>query len=316
MLLARDYNSPVKYGAKWLPSDIAGGGTNIYGNAWYVNATTGSDSNAGTTVNSPTKTIAAAVALASANDTIVIGPGTYTENVTVSLAGLRLIGAGTSVKQVIWTSTDGGTAATAYSLSLSAANCEVAGIYFKVPAYVSSAGVCSINLSNASYANIHDCRFQGQTTSYAAIYSAVENSDNVTIARCDFTYLNTASHGVGIYTLASGGLSYSFWKIENCNFSSCVTNILLAGARLAVIKGNVFDVVGVNASGTIGTVTTLGIELDGTSSGGNQVHANYLNGAYSSTLYKVGVSGDDWSGNYAIGGGTGVAAGVTTANPV
>ena len=30
---------------------------------------------------------------------------------------------------------------------------------------------------------------------------------------------------------------------------------------------------------------------------------------------SVGASGDDWSGNFAIGAGTGVAGGITTANP-
>ena len=285
------------------------------GKYWFVDGVNGNDGNTGREITRAFLTINAANKIAAANDVILICPGTYTETVTTAVAGLRFIGLGTVTKQVVWTSTDGGTAATAYTLGLSTANCEVANIYFKAPAYVSSAGCTAINLSNASYAYIHHCRFQGATGSYAAIYSAVENSDNVTIEENVFAYFNTASHGVAIYTLASGGLSYSLWRIHSNVFTSNVTNILLAGARIASIRYNTFDVVGVNASGTIGTVTTLGIELDGTSSGGNQVHQNFLNGAYTATLYKVGASGDDWSGNFAIGAGTGVANGITTANP-
>ena len=285
------------------------------GTYWFVDGTNGSDGNKGMEIRSAFKTITAANAVAKQDDVILILPGTYTESVATTVSGLRFCGLGSTVKEVVWTATDGGTATTCYCLSLSTANCEVSNIYFKAPAYVSSAAVTAINLSNASYACIDNCRFQGQTGSYAAIYSAVENSDNVNISDNVFAYFNTASNGVAIYTLASGGLSYSLWTIFGNIFTSNVTNILLAGARICSVRYNTFDVVGVNATGTIGTVTTLGINLSGTSSGGNQVHQNFLNGAYTATLYKVGASGDDWAGNFAIGAGTGVASGITTANP-
>jgi len=64
----------------------------------------------------------------------------------------------------------------------------------------------------------------------------------------------------------------------------------------------------------------MGIDLRSTSGGGgggNCVVGNYLDGAYTATLYKVNadVSGsDNWIGNYAIAG-TGAKYGVTFANP-
>ena len=123
------------------------------GTYWFVDGTNGNDGNKGMEIRSAFKTIGAANAVAKQDDVILILPGTYTETVTTAVSGLRFCGLGATVKEVVWTSTDGGTATTAYSLGLATANCEVSNIYFKVPAYVSSAAVCSINLSNASSAS-------------------------------------------------------------------------------------------------------------------------------------------------------------------
>ena len=303
MLLGRNYDPAIITGGKWLLSDIVGGGFSIYGNTWYVNGTTGANANEGSQAF-PFGTITYALAQASAGDTIIIGPGTYSEAVTVSLAGVRLIGAGTSVKRVVWTS---GTDTT--SCAITAQSVEIAGIYFKVPVESANAASASISLSNASYAYIHDNRFQGQTGSFNAIYSAVENSDNVTIANNDFEYLNTASNGAAILTLAAGGLSYSDWMIINNKFSSCVKCIVLAGARVAGIFRNHIGYAGITAAGVEGNVMTSGIVLSGTSSGANMVHGNYLGGTYTNGGgYTAGTAGDDWAGNFNI-------AGITAANP-
>jgi hypothetical protein len=53
-----------------------------------------------------------------------------------------------------------------------------------------------------------------------------------------------------------------------------------------------------------------GIDLSGTSSGGNSVWGNQLGGAYNATLYVVGTSGDQWGGNFNV-----LSGGVTAANP-
>ena len=268
----------------------------------FVDGTNGLDGNDGSSKTQAMKTITAAVAAATVDSVVLVLPGTYTEAVTVSTAGVSIIGLGASVKDVIWTS-----ATDTKTCALSAANCEVAFIYFKPPTY--TAGIpASIALSNAGYAYIHDNRFQGQTGSWNAIYSAVENSDNVIIANNDFAYMNTLTNGAAIKTVAAGGLSYSFWKIIGNTFTSCVTNIILAGARICLIQGNNFAVNGVTALGVEGAVTTMGINLSGTSSGANMVHGNYLGGTYGVSLYVVGTAGDDWAGNFNI-------AGITAANP-
>ena len=303
-ILGRNYDPAISQGGQWLLSDTQGGGFSIFNNTWYVSSSLGNDNNSGSQA-SPYATIAKAASVASANDTIIVGPGTYADAIVGNLSGLRILGAGTSVKSVVWKTG----VADSTNLKANATNIEVAGIYFQPPVYSADATCAAIQLSNAGYLNVHDCRFQGQTTSYNAIYSAVETSDNVSIVNNDFEYMNTASHGAAILTLASGGLSYSDWKIIGNKFSSCVSNLVLAGARVAGIYANHFGSAGITSAGVEGAVTTTQINLSGTSSGANQVHGNYLGGTYSSVGgYTVGAAGDDWSGNFNI-------AGITTANP-
>ena len=275
------------------------------GQYWFVDGVNGSDGQTGHSMGSALGTIGGAVSRATTGDVILVLPGTYTEVVTASVAGIHIIALGTTVKSVQWTS-----ATDTISLTIAAANIEVSGFYFKCPTF--TAGIpSSIALNNASYANIHNNRFQGQTGSWNAIYSAVANSDNVTIANNDFEYLNTASHGAGVNCVEAGGLSYSDWKILGNKFSSCVTAVKLNG-RVCLVQGNHFAQEGINAAGTVASVTTTKLNLSGvsgTSSGANLVHGNYFGGTYSvAGGYTPGVTVDDWAGNYNI-------AGVTTALP-
>lgn len=270
------------------------------GNYYFVNGTTGVDGNSGLNAAEATKTIGAAVTKAKTNDVVLVMPGTYSEVVVASVAGVHIIAVGT-IHSVIWTS-----ATDTASLTIGASNIEVAGFYFKPPVFTAGTPT-AILLSSANYANIHDNRFQGQTGSYNAIYSPVCNSDNVIIANNDFEYMNTASNGAAILGVEAGGLSYSDWKILGNKFSSCVTAVNING-RVCLVQGNHFLIEGITAAGAIGAVCTLALDLSGTSSGANGVHGNYLGGAYSATLYKVGVTVDDWAGNFNI-------AGITTANP-
>jgi hypothetical protein len=272
------------------------------GNVWYVDSVNGSDTdNDGTTLDQAYATIATAVAAAAANDTIYIR-GSFSEAVTVSVEGLKIIGLGTAPKQAQWTA-----AADAVCLTIAAAYVHVENIYFRPPAYAASRATSAITLSSAHHARIIGNRFQGKAGSQAAIYSPVCNSDNVYIVGNEFFYLNTATYGAGILGVEAGGLSYSGWMIADNVFQSCVTAININGRCCNVLR-NIIAEAGIAATGAGGTVLALGIDLSGTSSYGNQVHGNYLGGTYNATLYKIGAAGDDWGGNFNI-------AGVTAANP-
>lgn len=279
-----------------------------FGTIRYVDSVNGSDMNNGLARTRAFATIAAAVAKSAAGDTLIC-KGSFSEAVTVSLAGLRIIGDGTGPKECQWTAD-----ADAICLLITGNYVEVSNIYFRPPAYSADRGTCAIKLSAAQWANIHHCRFQGKTGSQAAIYSAASTSDNAHIHDNEFFYMNTATYGAGIVGADAGGSAYSGWVIEDNVFHSCVKAIDLP-ARCCVIKGNQIPVAGNKADSTLGTVTTLGIGLDGTASGCNVVTENMLGGTYDATLYKVGNAtgaADIWAGNYSPGMTT---TGTTCANP-
>lgn len=271
------------------------------GATWYVDSTI-SASGAGQSWATAWKTITEAVAAAAAGDTIMIR-GSFTEAVTCSLAGVRFIGAGTNPNEAVWTAVADGVC-----LTLSGANCLVENIKFRPPAR--SAGTpAAISLgTGASYTVIRKNRFQGQATSYYAIYSAATGADNVVIEDNEFIYMNTATEGSAIYGVNTAN-AYSAWKIVRNIFNSCVRAIDLS-ARCCQITDNVLAEYGNNSSGAIAAVMTTGIHLDGAGSGANSVTRNQLGGTYNATLYKVGTAGDQWAGNFNV-----LTGGVTADNP-
>jgi hypothetical protein len=297
------YRDQTLIGSQLIGCSISGV-TNPYGgDIWYV------DSNGpgfdGTTWGTAFKTIGAAVAVAGNGDVIAIR-GSFSEVVTLSVAGVTILGVGTGPKQAQWTS-----AVDTASLTIAANYCSVQNVYFRPPAYSASTtyGPSAILLSGANWAYIVGCRFQGQTASYNAIYSPVCNSDNVHILGNEFYYMNTATNGAAILGVEAGGLSYSGWQVKDNVFSSCVTAMNFNG-RACVLTGNSIAEYGINASSAVAAVLALGIDLSGTSSGANVVWGNQLGGTYNATLYKVGASGDQWGGNFNV-----ITGGVTAANP-
>jgi len=275
------------------------------GTAYYVDGTNGIDTADGKTFKTALKTIGEAVSRASAGDTIYI-KGSFTEAVTVAVAGLSIIGIGIGPQEAIWTGAND-----AKCLTITAQCVAVENIRFRPPAYTASRATCAIFLNGANYARIRNCRFQGKTGSQAAIHGAEADSDNVLIENCEFLYLSTATYGAGIRIEETVDAYCSAWRILNCYFNGCVTALSLP-ARNCLIQGCTFmNYSSPVAGGVPGVVMTLGINLRGknasTMNGANSVVGNYLAGTYSETLYKD-TTGDMWAGNYNI-------AGVTAANP-
>lgn len=273
------------------------------GTAFFVNSDKGNDNNDGSTWANAKKTIAAALSLAVAGDVIYITGTGFSEAVTLSVAGVSIIGVGTGPNMTTWTAS-----ADAVCLTVAASDALVGNIKFRPPAYGSGIPA-AIQLGGANYARIIGNRFQGKAASWNAIYSPVCNSDNVEISDNEFIYMNTATYGAAILGVEAGGLCYSGWKIKRNSFKSCLTGINIA-ARVAEIMDNVIAEYGVNPAGAVAQLLALGIDLSGTNSGGNVVTRNQLGGTYGATLYKVGASGDQWAGNYNV-----LSGGVTAANP-
>ena len=168
----------------------------------------------------------------------------------------------------------------------------------------------------ASYTQIKGCRFQGKSGSYMAVYSPCPQSD-VKIDGNEFIYLNnvTTVYGSAIVGVQDATPNaFTSWVIRNNNFKAPAQGIKMAG-RNCVIEGNNFAVNGVKADATLGAVTgsagskkMIDLRGAGHEAGCNDVHGNFLGGAYNNTLYFQGYSDDDWAGNFNI-------AGITTALP-
>lgn len=138
-LLLHDYNSALKYGAKILSSEILGGG-NDFANVLYVDGDNGSDSNNAASPTAATATVAAAVALASAGDTIYVkarkvaaggtDPVSYTENIVIPATkpGLRIIGMGSGLTQGGLPQLKVGATTTSPIIDIKAAGVLIAGI--------------------------------------------------------------------------------------------------------------------------------------------------------------------------------------------
>jgi len=274
----------------------------LRGDVWYADSVNGNDNYSGKNWDVATATIAAAYALCSAGDTIALF-GSFSENVVCAKAGVTFIGMGTGYGQARWTG-----AADTIALSITAAYVSVYNIRFSVPAYDSGLP-SAIQLGSADYAKIIGNRFQGKAASWNAIYSPVANSDNVEIIGNEFLYMNTVTYGCGILGVEASGAGYSGWKIIKNTFHSCVIAVDIL-ARGCTVYGNTIAEYGVAATGAIGAVLAMGIDLSGTDSGANMVWGNQLGGTYSATLYVVGASGDQWAGNYNV-----LTGGLTAANP-
>ena len=286
--------------------------TTVPGDVYFVHSTNGGDSNDGKTWATAFATIAVAVAAASAGDTIMMF-GSFNEAVTCATANITFVGAGNNPKSCQWTAP---TVAASFCLTPTANYISVENIYFRPVVYVTSGVPSAIRLSGSNWFTVKNCRFQGRVGSYAAIYSPVCDSDNVHILNNEFYYMNTATNGIAISGVEAGGLSYSGWKISDNEFQSCLQGIDING-RACTITDNVLMEYGINPAGAIAQLMTTGIDLSGTSSGGNCVTRNQLPGDYSTARFVAGASGDAWVGNFCDDvGETEVADnGISVANP-
>jgi len=110
-MLLKDYVPALKYGAKILSSEVLGDISTFSEKALFVDGDSGSDNNSGSSPTNATKTIQAAVDLASAGDTIYIkaldiaalatDPTSYAESIIIpnNKPQLKLIGVSSGLTQ-------------------------------------------------------------------------------------------------------------------------------------------------------------------------------------------------------------------------
>lgn len=252
---------------------------------YYVDSSV-SASGAGTSWPTAFKTIAEAVAVPVVAGDRVFIKGIFNEAVTLAVAGVALIGVGTTSAQCLWTAPD--TAAPCLTVA-AAADVVIDNIRFRPP--VANAAIA---LTGACHQfRLQDCRIQGKAGSWYGI-SSNGLSANVRITGCEFYYINTASYGIAIYghTYATG--EHSGWVIEDCLFHSNLKHIVCR-LRQGIITRCIFAGKGLIANGTMAAITT-GIDISGAIGGCNIVSRNVLGGDYSTDTYVSGTD-DNWIGN-------------------
>lgn len=256
----------------------------------FVDSVNGSNGNDGHDRRRAKATIAAAVAVAEAGDTILC-EGSFSEAVTVAVAGLRIIGVGPSTQRAIWTG-----AADAVCLTINAVEgCLVEGFRFRPPAYTSGTPAAISLVTGSNYTVIRNCRFQGKTGSYYGI-KTTGACDNVQILDNEFKYLNNVTTVNGTAVFGTGDCSG--WLVQGNRFDSNIINFHVQ-LRHSMILDNIFFGGGLAAAGTVSaTLTTKILDIGGAATGYNVVTRNYMGGLYHADgdLYLAG-TGDEWAGN-------------------
>jgi hypothetical protein len=278
------------------------------GASWFANSASGLDTYSGEAWGAAFKTIAKAVASAAAGDTIYI-LGSFNEAVAVAaLAGLRLIGAGSTSNQALWTAPD----TTAPCLTVTAtADVSVSNIRLRPP--LGNAAISLIGASNQF--KLSQCRIQGKTGSVTGLLTDGGQS-NVALLDNEFFYINTAAtSGHAILGQTYSGSEPTGWVIRRNIFNSNTYHIVCRQSRATIID-NTFLGIGLTAVPSA-AAPSMCLDISGgtvTAAGCNIVTRNFLGGAYTTALYVSGTN-DNWTGNNATANGTTCVQGLTVAVP-
>lgn len=155
----------------------------VTGAVYWVNSVTGNDANAGTNRNAPKATLAGAISAATANngDLIVIEADhseSLGSSVSISKAGLRIMGLGTGSSKPSFTVT-----AAVDGLNFSAARCEISNCRF--PAGTTTANTSRCNLGAAGL-RVFDCDFLCGANDLETI-TVPDAGDDAEVNGCTFT---------------------------------------------------------------------------------------------------------------------------------
>lgn len=236
-------------GAPFQTVDAGGRGRGAlldsFGQTFYVSSVTGSSSYSGKASNKPKATIAQALALCTASygDTIIVGPGhaeALTAEITVSVAGVSIIGKGNGRLRPALTATFG---AAGDTLAIDADNVRIENIRFVSSGATQNAQIdvtaadyqivnCVIeqgasNLMGVTLASgAHRGLFDGCTWLATAngpdcaIDIESSASDYVTVRNCMF---NGAGFGFDLGVIRASVDAALGWLISDCQFISCDT---------------------------------------------------------------------------------------------
>ncbi len=263
------------------------------GNTWFVDSDN-SVNGSGTTWAKAKTTIAAAVAVASARDIILVAPtinqmaGTttndYAEAVTIPATkmGLSIIGMGHDQEAVIWASPSQNSA----PLTINARGCYVSGFRFR-PNGSSTAGIVLVTntalTANAEGTAIENCTFRSTTQDALAGIELQGGCNDIRIRHCIF---DNVVAGIR-QTNSDNSIAYRVTIEHNQINGNCTNGIILDCGRSKILNNML-------APGLTMVIQTNSGSATGTD---NIVSGNTLNvSAYETNC--SGAAGDSWLGNY------------------
>lgn len=153
---------------------------------WFVSSTLGSNGNRGDKPERPVATIAKAISLAAAGDTIVCLPGhteavTAAGTITVSKAGLTILGVGYGRRRPVITYTT----AVGASFDITAANVRIENVVFSGVGVDAVTAMVNVSAADAQFVN---CEFEtGNATNQATLgILTTASADRLLVQSCHF----------------------------------------------------------------------------------------------------------------------------------
>lgn len=169
-----------------IPVGGDGGGQSVWGSAYFVDGTSGSNSSTGKSPEAAKKTIQAAldVCVASKGDKVYIRNGAYAEILTMTKADVHIVGQ--SRDGVVVT---GGTDAIDV-LTVTGANCSVSNVSFR--GFDTGSDITHVAV-DASGCSVHNCHFTGNENQIE-----VTTANYCVITHCDFVTPDDVTDGICI----------------------------------------------------------------------------------------------------------------------
>lgn len=208
-----------------------GGVATLTGTRWYVDKTNGSSTYNGSAPDQAFATIAAGIAAAVAGDQIILAPGSYDEQVTITTSGITIIGAGNRGQVAVAPSGSNKVAITVTSASdvtLQNVGCEGDG----------TGGGLLVQGDSPRF-RAYGCKLEGGAYAVKLLGNATASPADIRIVDCELCW---ATAGVSI-DVSGGGDPVTQVLIEGNLFHNIVTaGVVNATAHTADIwvVGNVF----------------------------------------------------------------------------
>jgi hypothetical protein len=179
---------------------------------FFVNSTSGSDGNSGTSIQRPFETVAKALTVAPAGSVIYLAPGEYDESVVVSTANLTIVGMGGRGAAYIAPSAAGAEAMQVTADDVTLINVGVDG---------DDTASYGLNVNAASRFRAYGCKFElGGGTGPAVLLDGTADGQvgDAIIADCEFAWA-----GIGLQADDSGYGYVTQVLVQNCRFHNIAT---------------------------------------------------------------------------------------------